>query len=323
MSRQLHSAVRFLCATTLLLALIPRAFPGETGGNITLFQTTTAAQKQTIEGDAFEIDDTPGQASWIGVGGGPQRHTHHDLDDEDWAKFFATTNQIITIFTENLDSGADTYLELFSESDTVNPIGSDDNSGLEGNGSSALNFFIPPADGFYLLRVTHATNGFGADTGYDLKVIEEIGGDLPGTLLGVVAVAGTDLAQLIPDAIVTLTDFGNITAQIDPATDAYLFPAIPHGTYTVMASADGYESQTRSGIFVESEMITELNFELTALASDPEDINGDGTVDAVDVQLVINAVLGIDIAPNNGDADNSGEVDAVDIQLVINQVLGV
>lgn len=55
--------------------------------------------------------------------------------------------------------------------------------------------------------------------------------------------------------------------------------------------------------------------------ADPNDVNGDNAVDAVDIQLVINKVLGV---PAEGvpDVNNDGAVDAVDIQLVVNGVLG-
>ncbi|MBI4558377.1 MAG: hypothetical protein HY706_12420 [Candidatus Hydrogenedentes bacterium] len=53
------------------------------------------------------------------------------------------------------------------------------------------------------------------------------------------------------------------------------------------------------------------------------DIDGDSEVNAVDVQLVINAALGINIGPLNADIDSSGNVDAVDVQLVINAALGI
>ena len=53
----------------------------------------------------------------------------------------------------------------------------------------------------------------------------------------------------------------------------------------------------------------------------PNDINNDSFVNAVDVQLVINAALGIDI-PYNADVNNSRTIDAVDVQLVINAALG-
>ena len=56
--------------------------------------------------------------------------------------------------------------------------------------------------------------------------------------------------------------------------------------------------------------------------------NRDGKINAVDVQLVINAALGIDISescdcdPDNADVNCDGKVDAVDVQLVINAALG-
>ncbi len=55
-------------------------------------------------------------------------------------------------------------------------------------------------------------------------------------------------------------------------------------------------------------------------AFEPEDVNQDGTVNAVDIQLVVNAALAIPVAYNcdvNGDA----EVNAIDIQLIINRAL--
>ncbi len=55
---------------------------------------------------------------------------------------------------------------------------------------------------------------------------------------------------------------------------------------------------------------------------DPRDLNGDNSLDAVDVQLVINAALGVDIGEANADVDQDGAVNAVDVQLVINGVLG-
>lgn len=54
------------------------------------------------------------------------------------------------------------------------------------------------------------------------------------------------------------------------------------------------------------------------------DVNRDGNVDAVDIQLVINVVLGIPINPRYvPDVTESGDVDARDIQKVINVVLGI
>ena len=61
----------------------------------------------------------------------------------------------------------------------------------------------------------------------------------------------------------------------------------------------------------------------TALATVPGDVNGDGVVNAIDVQLVINAALGIDVSPAEPDINGDGVVNAIDVQLVINAALGI
>ncbi len=53
------------------------------------------------------------------------------------------------------------------------------------------------------------------------------------------------------------------------------------------------------------------------------DINDDGKLDAIDVQLVINKVLGFNIGNYNADVNHDGKYDALDVQLVINAVLGI
>lgn len=53
------------------------------------------------------------------------------------------------------------------------------------------------------------------------------------------------------------------------------------------------------------------------------DANWDGVVNALDLQLTVNAVLGVDISPYSGDVNDDGHANAVDVQLVVNEVLGV
>ncbi|MDX9975027.1 MAG: SUMF1/EgtB/PvdO family nonheme iron enzyme [FCB group bacterium] len=53
----------------------------------------------------------------------------------------------------------------------------------------------------------------------------------------------------------------------------------------------------------------------------PGDINGNGAVNAVDIQIIINAAVGFP-GGFNADVNNDGTVNAVDIQLVINLALG-
>ncbi|MBI4559218.1 MAG: right-handed parallel beta-helix repeat-containing protein [Candidatus Hydrogenedentes bacterium] len=57
-------------------------------------------------------------------------------------------------------------------------------------------------------------------------------------------------------------------------------------------------------------------------AGDEADVDGSGTTDAVDVQLVINGALGLDSRAGL-DVDGNGVIDAIDVQMVINWALGV
>lgn len=59
-----------------------------------------------------------------------------------------------------------------------------------------------------------------------------------------------------------------------------------------------------------------VNLESTA------DVDGNASISAVDVQLVINGALGLDITPRNADVDRNGTIGATDVQIVINGALG-
>jgi hypothetical protein len=52
------------------------------------------------------------------------------------------------------------------------------------------------------------------------------------------------------------------------------------------------------------------------------DVNGDEIVNAIDIQIVVNQVLGISTQTEAGDVNGDGSWDATDIQLVINTALG-
>ena len=57
----------------------------------------------------------------------------------------------------------------------------------------------------------------------------------------------------------------------------------------------------------------------------PKDINGDGRVDIVDINIVINVMLGKDDSvawKTVSDVNNDGIVDISDINLIINDMLG-
>ena len=70
----------------------------------------------------------------------------------------------------------------------------------------------------------------------------------------------------------------------------YAFPALPSGVYTVAAAKEGYVGQSTTAN-IDSGEIDIIDF--VPAETPASDVNGDGELDAVDVQLVINAVLGV------------------------------
>ena len=105
----------------------------------------------------------------------------------------------------------------------------------------------------------------------------------------------------------------------DPAVGDYHRMLLP-GTYTLTFAAYGYKPQTIANVSVSGNTATRVDIALVHAGSGPTDINGDNAVDAVDVQLVINAALGL-ASRYNCDVDGTG-VSATDIQLTINAALG-
>jgi hypothetical protein len=57
----------------------------------------------------------------------------------------------------------------------------------------------------------------------------------------------------------------------------------------------------------------------------PSDLNLDGRIDVLDVQLCVNAFLGSETDPGivaRADVNLDGSVDVLDVQLVVNKFLG-
>ena len=115
------------------------------------------------------------------------------------------------------------------------------------------------------------------------------------------------------------------TADLDTATVVWSVISGP-GTIdpdTGVFSAD-MEGQVEIFVEVSLEGITQTDrFRFAVETSfSPGDIDRNRSVDAVDVQLVINRVLGLDILWN-ADINGDETIDAVDVQLVINAALGI
>ncbi len=64
-------------------------------------------------------------------------------------------------------------------------------------------------------------------------------------------------------------------------------------------------------------------FTFTGVSKAQADVNADGVVDALDVQEVVNALLGADKAATKADIDGDGYVSAADVQIVVNAAINI
>lgn len=117
----------------------------------------------------------------------------------------------------------------------------------------------------------------------------------------------------LEDSVAVFTSPG-LVADIQDWIDG----ALPNHGWMLVSAIEG-ELQ-RAKRFASSEE-TAGRPRLVLLLDEGEDIDGNRAIDAVDVQLVINAALGIDIDGLDGDVNGDGTANAIDVQLVINGAL--
>jgi hypothetical protein len=95
---------------------------------------------------------------------------------------------------------------------------------------------------------------------------------------------------------------------------SYTVTGLSNGTYYfVVTSFDLYGNES------------DFSNEVSATIGTPAvgcDINGDNSVNVVDLQALANVVLGIDPAAGSDDLSGDGKVDVVDLQILINVILG-
>lgn len=155
------------------------------------------------------------------------------------------------------------------------------------------------------------------------------GATLTAAAIGIGSLAGTVVSLPVPPGVavanarVTLTGVGaGSLSTLSAANGSFVIPAMPSGRYTVETSAVGYRSSLLSAKVNAFDTAT-LDVRLSPTSTSPAtDIDGNGQVNALDIQLVVNAVLGIDIGVFDPDVNRSDSVNALDIQLVVNGVLG-
>ena len=100
----------------------------------------------------------------------------------------------------------------------------------------------------------------------------------------------------------------------DPETGGYYRLLLP-GAYTLRFESPGYIPYTVSNVSVYDGPATRVDVRLSN-----GDVNGDGRIDAVDVQHVLSGVLKLE-TPYDADVDGGG-VTVSDLQMVVNLALG-
>ena len=223
----------------------------------------------------------------------------------------ATMEPLVGVFVEALVSDAvvaSTYTCATGDYSLIFP------NNLKGAITADIRFSLDNYDTKTITNVDIAPGQNTLDESLDKSV------EFPSALSGFITDAQTE-SDPIAGARVTVRGPANLSTTTDVG-GAFTFDALLNGTYIITASATGFESKSVLRLIASSELeIAEIELFMVG-ALDPSDLNEDGSVNSVDIQLVINTVLGVG-GGFDADVNDDGNENSVDIQLVINTVLGI
>jgi len=101
--------------------------------------------------DAYEGDDTPQSATWIGTTGVSQVHSFHQSGDLDYIKFQAVTGSSYTVSATSITASTDVGLDLYGADvltdQVARPLVGSDGSG---GGFSLLSWQAPQSGTYYV-----------------------------------------------------------------------------------------------------------------------------------------------------------------------------
>jgi hypothetical protein len=115
--------------------------------------------------DAYEPDDTCGQASELRADGTAQHRTFHSGNSADWASLYAVAGTTYTVRTLNLGPLADTMLTLY-RADCATQIGFDDDGG---GGRASQIVWTADSTGWIYIQVRSFNDATGPGRFYDLQ----------------------------------------------------------------------------------------------------------------------------------------------------------
>ncbi len=121
------------------------------------------------EAASQEPNDNYESSSYLAIDGSMTSDSFDIQTDEDWSRFKAVENGKYLIKTANLNSNADTLIEIY-DTDGITILASDDNSG--GSFSSQIQWEAPINGVYYVRVIPTSTSHIGCDTSYDLGITE-------------------------------------------------------------------------------------------------------------------------------------------------------
>lgn len=199
--------------------------------------------------DAFEPDDTPGQARKVTTGKN-LTHTLHRPDDEDWISFYGLSNFAYRVETRNVGNNADTALDVYFSTPAGALINLASNVNVIGIGGNDRYDLDQRPSGTYLVRIYHEKErnlskstrletgeGYGDGAMYDVSV------DGPALqLLAVIALDGLDPTGTQSPSGATVSIDGG-PPQAFGGGNSLSFPGLSAGVHTISVStASGYMS---------------------------------------------------------------------------------
>ena len=142
-------------------------------------------QTSVITPDAYETDNTSGQASFMDVGDVQYSHNFHTATDEDWIRFYLpATGKVFNVIATQQGTNSDLAMDIYFQrpDGTLSNLymGIDDAAdGIGETEDAVLDFQMNPAlqEGFYLARIYPAVaSTWGVGSEYDVTVVTTVGG---------------------------------------------------------------------------------------------------------------------------------------------------
>ena len=191
-------------------------------------------QAEVLKADAYEPDNIYQKASFFSLQE-VQRHNFHQTGDEDWAWFYADSNDVYEVQTIQLGTNVDTVLEIYYQpglgATPTQVYSRDDEAKGRGIGEYAL--MDHWTSGWYRVRVRPydaSVTGIGSE--YELHIYSPEGE----TQLSIVCYNYYDSLTPVPGAVLTIDGHGEYPFNEQTQITETL-PSLGDGIYTIRVTA--------------------------------------------------------------------------------------